>query len=182
MKRYFVLPDFPREWYERLRAERSRFRLREQFTIPKETGKGVVVQRGHTVRFVIIEGPQIADVNVFNAQDPAEHLRAMETLNREGFWLTRFSRLWSNMPRFRPLMTIIEDTVRTKPGQGEPHHHHIFGGHCNPYEIPGGSVILTVTTTWYRQFDRLDWELNGYTIISTCFRRRPKMNRVFSIQ
>lgn len=133
MRRYFVVPEFPRESYEKLRAARSRFRLVDEFIIPKETGKGFTVRRGCTARFVTIEGAQIADVDIFNADDPSEHLWANQTLNREGFWLTRFSRLWSNMPRFRPLMTIIEDTVRAKPGEGESHHHHIFGGHCNPY-------------------------------------------------
>jgi uncharacterized protein len=82
---------------------------------------------------VCIEGPQIADVDVFNADDPREHLWANQTLNREGAHLTTFSRLWSNMPRFRPLMTIIEDTVETIPTNPGARHHIILGAHCNPY-------------------------------------------------
>lgn len=132
MRRHYIRPEFPRPFYERLRAARSEHRLVEEFVIPEVTGRAFVVKRGSTARFVTVEGPQIADVDVFNANDPAERLWANQTLNREGFWLTRFSRLWSNMPRFRPLMTIIEDTVRVPPGE-ESYHHHIFGGHCNPF-------------------------------------------------
>jgi uncharacterized protein YcgI (DUF1989 family) len=84
-------------------------------------------------RLVCVEGPQIADVDVFNADDPHEHLWANQTLNREGAHLTTFSRLWSNMPRFRPLMTVIEDTVRNVPTNPGARHHIILGAHCNPY-------------------------------------------------
>lgn len=138
MERYFPVPTLPRDFYEQVRAKRSQFRLVEEFIIPKETGKGFVVKRGHTVRFVIIEGPQIVDMDVFNAHDPSEHLWANQTLNREAAWLTTFHRLWGNMPRFRPLMTIIEDTVRTRTGSpwygdGDYRHHHIVGAHCTQY-------------------------------------------------
>ena len=132
-ERYFPVPGLPREFYEQLDADRSRFKLLDAFTIPEKSGRGFFVNRGCTARFVTVEGPQIADVDVFNRHDPSERLWANQTLNREGAWLTKFNRLWSNMPRFRPLMTIIEDTVKSREGAGEFHHHHIVGAHCNPY-------------------------------------------------
>jgi len=46
--------------------------------------------------------------------------------------LSTYSRLWSNMPMFRPLMTIIEDTVETKLTFPTSGHHYCFGSHCNP--------------------------------------------------
>lgn len=101
--------------------------------IPKESGRAFPVREGHSARIICAEGPQIADVDVFNAGDPREHLWANQTLNREGAHLTTFSRLWSNMPRFRPLMTIIEDTVQTVPTNPGARHHIILGAHCNPY-------------------------------------------------
>jgi uncharacterized protein YcgI (DUF1989 family) len=56
-----------------------------------------------------------------------------QALSRKGFWLTVFSRPWRNMPWFRPLATITEDTVGTDHSKGPARHHHIFGGHCNPW-------------------------------------------------
>jgi uncharacterized protein len=131
--RRFPTPPFSRAFYENLRLQRATFRRVNEIVIPKEEGRGFKVRRGQSVRLVCVEGPQIADVDVFNAEDPGEHLWANQTLNREGAHLTTFSRLWSNMPRFRPLMTIIEDRVKpvaTNPGA---RHHIILGAHCNPY-------------------------------------------------
>jgi uncharacterized protein YcgI (DUF1989 family) len=133
LERYVLTVELEPEFYERLRAKRSRFGLVDEFIIPENTGKGFVVKRGQVARFLIIEGPQIADIDFFNANDYSEHLWANQTMNREGNWLTTFSRLWSNMPHFRPLVTIIEDTLRTRPGDGRFFHHHISGAHCNPY-------------------------------------------------
>lgn len=131
--RRFPTPAFNRAFYENLRAQRGTFRLVEKIAIPSEAGKGLLARQGQAVRVVCVDGPQIADVDVFNAQDPVEHLWANQTLNREGAHLTTFSRLWSNMPRFRPLMTIIEDTVQTVPTNPGARHHIILGAHCNPY-------------------------------------------------
>lgn len=83
--------------------------------IPKETGKGFIVKRGYSVRFVITEGPQIADIDFFNTQDPVEHFWAAQTLNREGNWLTTFSQLWGNMPHFRPMLTITRIQFELTP-------------------------------------------------------------------
>lgn len=131
--------DFPtrsinREFYEELRALRPSFQQVDQFVITVEDqGKGFVVKKGQTARIVCIDGPQIADICLYNANDYREHLWNDQTLNREGAHLTTYSRLWGNMPRFRPLMTIIEDTVENKPTHPGSRHHAILTAHCNPY-------------------------------------------------
>jgi uncharacterized protein YcgI (DUF1989 family) len=106
----------------------------DKFTISVEDqGKGWVVKKGQTARIICIEGCQIADVCFYNANDYKEHLWNDQTLNREGVHLTTYSRLWSNMPKFRPMMTIIEDTVENKPSYPGSRHHPILGAHCNPH-------------------------------------------------
>jgi uncharacterized protein YcgI (DUF1989 family) len=131
--RRFPTPTFNRTFYESLRAKRGTFRQVDGIVIPKEEGRGFMVRRGQAARLICVDGPQIADVDVFNADDPREHLWANQTLNRKGAHLTTFSRLWSNMPHFRPLMTVIEDTVETTPTNLGARHHIILGAHCNPY-------------------------------------------------
>jgi len=37
------------------------------------------------------------------------------------------------MPKFCPMMTIVEDTVENKPTHPGSAHHFIWGAHCNPY-------------------------------------------------
>ena len=131
--RRFPSPAIDRSFYEDLRANRESFRLIRTIDIPKTSGMGFIVKRGQTARIVCSEGGQIADVDVFNADDSSEHLWANQTLNREGAHLTTFSRLWSNMPWFRPLMTIIEDTVQNVATNSGARHHIILGAHCNPF-------------------------------------------------
>jgi uncharacterized protein YcgI (DUF1989 family) len=131
--RRFPTPVLDRAFYDTIRARRPTFRLADELVIPKESGKGFIVRAGQAVQLVCVEGAQVADVDVFNLSDPKEHLWANQTLNREGAHLTTFSRLWSNMPHFRPLMTIIEDTVETVPTTPGARHHIILGAHCNPF-------------------------------------------------
>jgi len=132
-RRKFPTLPMQQAFYERVRAAKRNYALTEQFEIAPPTGKAFRIKRGQIARFLISHGPQIIDLDVFNAESPGERLWANQTLSREGFWLTVFSRLWSNMPWFRPLATITEDTVKTDHSKGPARHHHIFGGHCNPW-------------------------------------------------
>jgi uncharacterized protein YcgI (DUF1989 family) len=128
------MPPFPREFYEELRRAKPKFRKLEEFVIPlEERGKAFILQPGQSARIVCVEGPQIADVCIWNANDYKERFWNDYTLCREGFFLSTYSRLWSNLPMFRPLMTIIDDTVETKPTFPGAKHHYCFGSHCNPH-------------------------------------------------
>jgi uncharacterized protein YcgI (DUF1989 family) len=125
-------PVLDRKFYESLRSAVDDYRFVEQFEVPPVSGKGFTVPAGHCARLVCHKGAQIVDVCLFNAHEPEEHLSAAQTLNKEGSYLTTFSRLWSNLPRFRPMMTIIEDTVITRDSETHIRHHSILGAHCNP--------------------------------------------------
>jgi hypothetical protein len=106
----------------------------KEYIIPlTERGKAFVVRKGQAARIICVEGPQVADVCIWNADNYEEYFWNEFTLSREGLFLTTFSRLWSNMPKLRPMMTIIEDTVETKPTFPGAGHHYCFGAHCNPH-------------------------------------------------
>ena len=98
-----------------------------------DTGRSVWVSRGDLLRLSCPDGPQIADVCFFNESDPSEHLWANQTLNREGVYVTVGSRLWGTMPRFRPLATIVADTVADHTHPSSTPHHIVLGAHCNPW-------------------------------------------------
>ena len=126
-------PSFPYEFYQNLYRSRPNFHRKDEFIVPLEVrGRGFVVKRGESARIVCVEGPQIVDLCIWNANNYKERFWADYTLNREGIFLTTFSRLWSNMPMFRPLMTIIENTVETEPTHPGADHHYCIGSHCNP--------------------------------------------------
>ncbi len=78
------------------------------------------VQRGQTLRIVDLEGNQAVDVIFYNADDPAEHYSATETLLRQGgIYLTTGSVLYSD--EARPMLTIVADTCGR---------HDTLGGAC----------------------------------------------------
>jgi len=126
-------PPYNKEFYEDLYQARASFRKVDEFVVSlEERGKGYIVKKGQTARIVCIEGPQVVDVCIWNAHDYSERFWNDYTLCREGIFLSTFSHIWSNMPRFRPLMTIIDDTVETKPTFPGANHHYCLGSHCNP--------------------------------------------------
>ena len=126
-------------FYDRVLAKKPEYKQVDSIVIPPHNGGGLKVKAGHTFRFVVIEGTQVSDVGVWNANNPNEGLDGTRTSSCEGFFAQRYSRMWSNMPYFRPLATCIEDTVDQKDID-LGFHHHFYGGQCCPeiYEIRHG--------------------------------------------
>lgn len=101
--------------------------------IAPDSGRHISVAAGSVMRLECPDAAQVADVCFFNAADPRERLWANQTLNREGAHVTRGSRLWGTMPRFRPLATIIADTVSERDEKSGTRHHIVLGAHCNSH-------------------------------------------------
>ena len=79
--------------------------------IPSRTGRAVRVARGEVLRVRCHEGPQVADLIAFNADDPRERFWQARTRVVHGGHLGVGDQLWS-IPRWtRPMMTMITDTV-----------------------------------------------------------------------
>ena len=59
----------------------------------------------------MIEGAQVADLNVWNLHNPRERFWAARTRQLYRTYVTTYDRLWSCLPYFRPMLTITNDTV-----------------------------------------------------------------------
>jgi uncharacterized protein len=119
--------------YEPLARETSSRTRVDSLVIPVRSGRAVRVAAGSVVRFSIVEGPQVLDVNLWNADDPRERFWAARTRQFYGAHVTTGHRLWSNLPFLRPLATIIADTIsygRDEHGAGC---HDLLGTRCDPY-------------------------------------------------
>jgi uncharacterized protein len=80
-----------------------------------------VLRQGETLRLIDLEGNQAVDTLFFNADDPAEHYSASDTIREQGnIYLTTGSALMSDL--CRTLMTITADTVGR---------HDSLGGACS---------------------------------------------------
>jgi urea carboxylase-associated protein 1 len=80
-----------------------------------------IVKNGETLRIVDLEGNQAADTLFYNADDPAEHYSAQDTIReQENIYLSTGSILRSDL--CRPMLTVTADTVGR---------HDTVGGACS---------------------------------------------------
>ena len=101
-------------FYDRVKASPKR-KLVDKFTIPPHSGRGAVVKGGQAFRVVNTEGPQVGDVALWNAHNYKEQMSSARTWQMAGYVIRPFSRVWSDAPWLRPMVTCTEDTVVTLP-------------------------------------------------------------------
>src|SRR5919199_3120334 len=79
--------------------------------IPVRSGRAWTAPAGRVLRFSIVEGPQVLDLNLRNPHDPRERFWAARTRQFYGAHVTTGHRLWSTLPFLRPLATIVADSL-----------------------------------------------------------------------
>jgi uncharacterized protein YcgI (DUF1989 family) len=121
-----------RKLYERL-ADTGRRRLVERFVVPRRSGRAWPVRAGQIFRIVVVEGAQVADLNVWNLANPRERFWASRTRQLHQAHLSTFDRLWSCLPYLRPMLTITADTVQYGRDQDGAGCHDLLGTRCDPY-------------------------------------------------
>lgn len=87
------------------------------FTIRPCSGQAWVVPAGHVCRLTTPRGPQVGDLNIWNAKNPRERFWAARTRQLHASHVSVGDRLWSNLPYLRPLVTITGDSL----GGGQLH-------------------------------------------------------------
>ena len=115
-------------FYDAVRA--SERGLKESFVVLPTSGRGFLVEKGQIFRLEQQTGPQVGEVAFWNAHNPKERFSAMRNRLFEGLFVTRNTRLWSDVPRLRPMMTCLEDTLATETDES-PFHHHRFWTNCS---------------------------------------------------
>lgn len=127
------------EFYRRLIEARSEYRLVNETVVEPFTGSGFRVSRGHSIRVALLHRPQVADIGLWAADDPSETISATRTQLLEGWFLRPHSRVWSDVPRLRPMATCLADSIGAMNPDSEFHHHYV-GTHCAPewIELRGG--------------------------------------------
>ncbi len=92
------------------------------------------VPAGHFLRISAPEGPQVGDLNLWNAADLSERFYAGKTRALHGTHVSTGARLWSAFPHLRPMATITRDTldwygIDAYGGSV----HDVIGTRCDPY-------------------------------------------------
>ncbi|HEX4835283.1 MAG TPA: urea carboxylase-associated family protein [bacterium] len=125
--------DVDRKFYGRLGEEVETRTLVERFVIPIRSGRAWTVLAGHLCRIVVVDGPQVADFNVWNRHNPRERFWASRTRQLYGTHVTTFHRLWSCLPYLRPMLTITNDTINYGIDEDGAGCHDLLGTRCDPY-------------------------------------------------
>ncbi len=122
-------PDLPLYQAAREGAEKI-----DEVTVPAREAACFRVAAGQFFRITGVEGPQVGDLNLWNADDLAERFYSGKTRALHGTHLTTGARMWSAFPCLRPMATIVEDTLGwygfDEYGGGV---HDVIGTRCDPY-------------------------------------------------
>lgn len=117
-----------------LAAARQKLHKIDEIIVPPREGGGFRVARGHFFRVVSIEGPQVGDLNLWNADDLSERFFSGKTRALHATHVSTGDRLWSSLPHLRPMATITHDTLGwygwDQDGAGI---HDVIGTRCDPY-------------------------------------------------
>lgn len=126
-----TLPAPDMAMYTRARDRLSKV---DEVLVPARHARCFSVPRGHFFRITSVEGAQVGDLNLHNAQDVSERFYSGKTRALHGTHLTTGQRMWSSFPHLRPMATITQDTLGwygIDPFGGSVHD--VIGTRCDPY-------------------------------------------------
>lgn len=105
-----------------------------QVLVPAREAACFHVAAGQVFRISSVEGPQVGDLNLWNANDLSERFYSGKSRALHGTHLTTGERMWSSFPFLRPMATIIEDSLGWY-GMDEfgGSVHDVIGTRCDPY-------------------------------------------------
>ena len=117
-----------------LEAARQTMVKTQDIVVPPRDARTFRVPRGQFFRIVSIEGPQVGDLNLWNAENLSERFFSGKTRALHGTHVSTGDRLWSTFPSLRPMASITHDTLDwygwDADGAGV---HDIIGTRCDPY-------------------------------------------------
>ena len=124
-------PTYDAGFYRKVRSGMSKI---TEVIVPPRDARCFRVPAGHIFRIVSVEGPQVGDLNLWNAHDLAERFFSGKTRAIHATHVSTGDRLWSTMPFLRPMATITHDTLDwygwDADGAGV---HDVIGTRCDPY-------------------------------------------------
>jgi uncharacterized protein YcgI (DUF1989 family) len=105
-----------------------------EVVVPPRDARAFEVPAGCFFRIISIEGPQVGDLNLWNAADLSERFFSGKTRALHATHVGKGDRLWSTLPYLRPMATITHDTLGwygwDPDGAGI---HDVIGTRCDPY-------------------------------------------------
>ncbi|MDK3019553.1 urea carboxylase-associated family protein [Pseudodonghicola flavimaris] len=101
---------------------------------PPREAASFEVKAGQFFRISCVGGPQVGDLNLWNARELGERFYSGKTRALHGTHVTTGERLWSSFPALRPMATITDDSLSwygIDAFGGSVHD--VIGTRCDPY-------------------------------------------------
>ncbi len=115
-------------------AAREGMELIGSVTVPPREARCFRAPAGHFFRIRSIEGPQVGDLNLWNAGNLKERFYSGKTRALHGTHLSTGDRMWSSFPYMRPMATITHDTLDWYGFDAFGGSvHDVIGTRCDPY-------------------------------------------------
>ncbi len=106
----------------------------EEVIVPPRDARTFRVPKGHFFRIVSVDGPQVGDLNLWNADNLQERFFSGKTRALHRTHVTTGDRLWSNMPYLRSMALITEDTLDWYGFDDDGGSvHDVIGTRCDPF-------------------------------------------------
>jgi len=130
----YQVEQLPPNHLERYRRARESLAPRGEVVVPPRDARCFEVPAGCFFRITSVDGPQVGDLNLWNAHDLGERFFSGKTRQLHATHVGTGDRLWSTLPGLRPLATITHDTLDwygwDADGAGV---HDVIGTRCDPY-------------------------------------------------
>ena len=118
----------------RLADWRASLEVVEEIVVPPRDARAFRVPADHGFRIVATDGPQVGDLNLWNAHDLDERFWSGKTRQLHASHVTTGDRLWSALPWLRPLATITDDSLAWYGTDADGARvHDVVGTRCDPY-------------------------------------------------
>jgi uncharacterized protein YcgI (DUF1989 family) len=157
------------------RARRTLTKIAEVIVPPRDA-RAFEAPAGCFFRIVGVDGPQVGDLNLWNAHDLSERFFSGKTRALNATHVGKGDRLWSTLPNLRPMATITHDTLGwygfDADGGGI---HDVIGTRCDPYTnrlLAGGDYHhcchsnLTRALASARGMDARDAEMHVHDVLN----------------
>lgn len=117
-----------------LDAARATLTKVDEVLVPPRDARCFMAPAGHFFRITSVDGSQVGDLNLWNANDLSERFYSGKTRALHGTHLTKGQRMWSSFPAQRPMATITHDSLAWygKDTYGGSVHD-VIGTRCDPY-------------------------------------------------
>lgn len=130
----YPVETLPAPDMDMLDAARANLRKTGEVLVPSRDAATFTVPAGHFFSITCVDGPQVGDLNLWNANNLSERFYSGKTRALHGTHITRGQQMWSSFPALRPMATLTHDSLGwygMDAFGGAVHD--VIGTRCDPY-------------------------------------------------